>query len=191
MDSSRDPDLVARALRGEEKAYRALLDRYQRSVYSICLRMVKNETEAEDLAQEAFVKVFTSLGRYDPTYPFSSWIFKITANLCIDHLRKRRLQTVSIDEPVAGKDGDFTKDFPAPGANPEGLMLTREKMEALDAAIESLPPHYRIMVLLRHQEGLSYEEIAEALDIPLGTVKARIHRARALLKGMLEERGLL
>ena len=182
-----DIQLVARARFGDERAFRTLVDKYQRAVFSICLRMVRNRDEATDLAQVSFIKVFASLDRYNPAYAFSSWLFKITSNLCIDHLRKRRVPTFAMDEPVDGEKGEIQRQYESPDPNPEETFSRSEKMRKLEAAIARLPEHYRIMLVLRHQEDLSYEEIADTLSIPLGTVKARIHRAREMLKGILDD----
>jgi RNA polymerase sigma-70 factor, ECF subfamily len=180
-----DIQLVARARSGDERAFRALVEKYERPVFSICLRMVRNRDEATDLSQDSFIKVFASLDRYNPAYAFSSWLFKITSNLCIDYLRKRRVETYPMDEPIDGDNGEIRRQYEAPDPNPEEVFVRREKMGRLEAAIDALPEHYRIMLILRHQEDLSYEEIADNLSIPLGTVKARIHRAREMLKGLL------
>jgi len=182
-----DVQLVARARSGEERAYRVLLERYERPVFTICLRMVRNRDEAADLAQESFIKVFASLDRYNSAYAFSSWLFKITSNLCIDHLRKRKIHTLAMDAPVDGEQGEIQRQYVSPDMTPEEELVRNEKMGRLETAIAALPEHYRIMLILRHQEDLSYEEIAESLSIPLGTVKARIHRAREMLKGILGE----
>ncbi|MDH4036388.1 MAG: sigma-70 family RNA polymerase sigma factor [Candidatus Krumholzibacteria bacterium] len=182
-----DIQLVARARTGDERAYRALLDKYERPVFSICLRMVRNRDDATDLAQESFIKVFGSLDRYNQAYAFSSWLFKITSNLCIDYLRKRRIDTLPMDQPIDGEKGEIQRQYAAPDPTPAESFDRREKMERLESAIGSLPEHYRIMLILRHQEDLSYEEIADHLSIPLGTVKARIHRAREMLKGLLND----
>lgn len=179
--------LVARARTGDERAFKALLEKYERAVFTICLRMVRNREEATDLAQESFIKTFSSLDRYNPAYAFSSWLFKITSNLCIDHLRKRRISTFAMDEPVEGEKGEFTRQYVAPDPTPDETFSRNEKMQKLDAGIAALPEHYRIMLVLRHQEDMSYEEIAASLAIPLGTVKARIHRAREMLKTILED----
>lgn len=181
-----DIQFVARARAGDERAFRALLEKYERAVFSICLRMVRNRDEATDLAQESFIKVFGSLDRYNPEFAFSSWLFKITSNLCIDHLRKRRITTFAMDDPVESEKGEFTRQYVAPDPTPDETFSRNEKMQKLEAGIAALPEHYRIMLVLRHQEDLSYEEIAESLAIPLGTVKARIHRAREMLKTILE-----
>ncbi len=180
-----DIQLVARARAGDERAFRALLEKYERAVFSICLRMVRNRDEATDLSQESFIKVFASLDRYNPAYAFSSWLFKITSNQCIDHLRKRRVDTLPMDQPIDGEKGEIQRQYAAPDPTPEEALVRGEKMSRLEAAIDQLPEHYRIMLILRHQEDLSYEEIADHLSIPLGTVKARIHRAREMLKKLL------
>ncbi|NIM18944.1 MAG: sigma-70 family RNA polymerase sigma factor [Candidatus Latescibacteria bacterium] len=182
-----DIELISLAKAGQEKAFRALLGKYQGSVYSICLRMVRDREQAADLAQDVFLKVFTMLDRYDPSYAFSSWLFKITSNLCIDHLRKRRVETYPMEAPLEGNDGEFARQYEAPDPTPETQMIRKEQMASLDKAVDALPPHYRMIILLRHQENLSYDEIAVALNIPLGTVKARIHRAREMLKERLKK----
>jgi len=182
-----DIQLVARARTGDERAFRALLEKYERAVFSICLRMVRNRDEAADLAQDSFIRVFGSLDRYNPAYAFSSWLFKITSNLCIDHLRKRRIVTFAMDEPVESEKGEFARQYESPDPTPDETFSRNEKMQKLEAGIAALPEHYRIMLVLRHQEDMSYEEIAESLSIPLGTVKARIHRAREMLKTILDD----
>ena len=131
------------------------------------------------------MKVFSMLDRYNPSYAFSSRLFKITSNLCIDSIRKRKLDTLPLDQPIQSGAGEFARQYESPEDDPEKKMMSRELVARLQEAIEGLPPHYRIMILLRHQQDLSYEEIAETLDVPLGTVKARIHRAREMLKNRL------
>jgi len=181
-----DIQLIARARSGDERAFRVLLSKYERPVFSICLRMVRDREQAADLTQESFIKVFSMLERYNPTYAFSSWLFKITSNHCIDYLRKRRIDTLPMDVPIDGEKGEIQRQYVAPDLDPEQEMVKKEKMLRLEEAIGELPEHYRVMLVLRHQENLSYEDIAVTLDIPLGTVKARIHRAREMLKGRLE-----
>lgn len=189
--SREDAQLVKRCLRGDGKAFEELLSKYRRPVYSICLRMVRNETDAEDLAQETFVRTFNVLDRYNPSYPFSSWLYRITSNLCIDFIRKRRKGVFSLDEPVSGDDGDMPRQIAADSGDPERDLHTREMMAVLEEAVATLPEHYRMIVILRHQEQLSYEEISDNLGIPLGTVKARIHRARNMIKNYFQEKGML
>jgi RNA polymerase sigma factor (sigma-70 family) len=188
--SDEDRILVERCLKGDEKAFEELLRTYRTSVFSICLRMVRNRTVAEDIAQEVFIKVFAALNRYDSAYPFASWLNRITSNLCIDHLRKEKDRTLSLDQPVGGGDDDLLIQIPSSAAGPDREMESREMMAILEEAMGILPENYRIIVILRHQEQLSYEEISDTLGIPLGTVKARIHRARTMIMGHFRKRGL-
>jgi RNA polymerase sigma factor (sigma-70 family) len=188
--SDEDRILVERCLKGDEKAYEELLRTHRRSVFSICLRMVRNRAAAEDIAQEVFIKVFAALGRYDSTYPFASWLNRITSNLCIDHLRREKDRTLSLDQPIGGGDDDLLIQIPSRAAGPDREMESREMMAILEEAMGILPENYRIIVILRHQEQLSYEEISDTLGIPLGTVKARIHRARNMIVGHFQKRGL-
>lgn len=173
-----DAQLIRKCLKGDEKAYEKLLEKYRGPVFSICLRMVRNRDDAEDLAQDVFIKIFNILDRYNPSFPFSSWLYRITSNLCIDFLRKNKRTVFSLDKPVDGDDGEMFRQLPSDGIGPHRKMELKEEMLILEKAIERLPDHYRMIVLLRHQEHLSYDEISETLGIPLGTVKARIHRAR-------------
>jgi RNA polymerase sigma-70 factor (ECF subfamily) len=177
--------LLERCKQGDQIAYGQLVRKYQNSVYNLCRKMVRNPEEARDLAQEAFVRTFASLERYNPVYAFSSWLFKITSNLCIDHIRKQRIQLLSIDDPVEGEEGKISREFADPGQRPDQASEHNELRAAISAAIAQLPIHYREVLTLRHHEQLSYEEISHSLGIPLGTVKARIHRAREGLKGQL------
>ncbi|UCF05054.1 MAG: sigma-70 family RNA polymerase sigma factor [bacterium] len=186
-----DTHLVKRCLRGEEKAFEELLNRYKASVYSICIRMVRNSTDAEDLAQEVFIRTFSVLDRYDPSYPFSNWLYRITSNLCIDFLRKGKGRMVSLEQPLETSDGEMHRQLPSTDAKPDREVESKEMMAVLEDAISRLPEHYRIIVVLRHQEQLSYEEISDNLGIPLGTVKARIHRARNMIKDVFKGKGLL
>ncbi len=186
MESADDPEVVRRCLAGDERAHRQLVERYQRQVYSVALRMVRQVQDAEDLTQETFVRMFRALDRYDPTRPFPAWLFTITSRLCIDHLRRRRLKAISLFHREPGSHEERMIDPEDPGLRPDELAVRGEEEERSRELIDTLPPHYRIVVMLRHQQDLSYEEIATALGLPLGTVKARIHRARALLKGRLE-----
>lgn len=186
-----DRVLIERCLKGDEKAFEALLRTYRSSVFSICLRMVRNRTVAEDIAQEVFIKVFSALHRYDPSYPFSSWLNRITSNLCIDHLRRERERIVSLDQPAGGDDGDLLIQLPSGAAGPDREAESKEMMAILEEALQLLPEHYRIIVVLRHQEQLSYEEIADTLGIPLGTVKARIHRARNMIVEHFRKKGVV
>ncbi len=184
--SGEEAGLVRRCLAGDEKAYRELIERYQGQVYSVALRMVRRPEDAEDLTQETFVRMFRALSRYDPTRPFGAWLFTIASRLCIDHIRRRKVSPISLTRRERESDEEYEIEVEDPGLRPDEAAAHEEESRRAAALIDSLPPHYRIVVLLRHVQDLSYEEIAEALHLPLGTVKARIHRARALLKARIE-----
>ena len=188
-DRQVDRRLVNRCKRGEEAAFAELLTRYRQPVYGLCLRMVRDREQARDLAQEVFIKVFSLLDRYDEQYAFASWLFRIASNHCIDYLRRNRLRFISLDG-LTGPDGE-EREMPVPDRAPlpDSRLEGREAVDAVEAVVAELPPHYRLMIQLRHGEGLAYEEIAQVLDMPLGTVKARIHRARALIRSLLREKG--
>jgi RNA polymerase sigma-70 factor (ECF subfamily) len=184
--STEETEVLRRCLRGDEKAYRELVERYQRQVYSLALRMVRQAEDAEDLTQETFVRMFKALDRYDPTRPFGAWLFTIASRLCIDHLRRRRMKPISIVRWDPSSEEERVIEAEDPGLKPDEVTEHGEEARNMQRLIDALPPHYRIVVILRHQQDLSYEEISEALHLPLGTVKARIHRARSLLKRRIE-----
>jgi RNA polymerase sigma factor (sigma-70 family) len=181
-----DQILIKKALAGNESAYRVLLNRHKEAIYRLILKIVRNQEEAKDLVQETFMKAFGSLSSYKCQYRFTTWLYKIAANSCIDFLRKRRLVSVSLDQPLETKDGEVTIELPDWTYNPEADWASRQKSLSIDTAIDSLPKKYREVIVLRHKQDKSYEEIAQILDIPVGTVKARIFRARELLKKKLK-----
>ena len=185
MESGSEGEIIRRCLAGDEQAYRELVERYQRQVFSLARRMLGSTEDAEDLTQETFVRMFRALDRYDPSRPFPAWLFTIATRLCIDHLRRRRVRPVSLAQRDQATDEDYTLEIEDQGLRPDEVAVRTEEEGRVRDLIDSLPHHYRIVVMLRHQQDLSYEEIAEALHLPLGTVKARIHRARALLKQRL------
>ncbi|HJU90836.1 MAG TPA: sigma-70 family RNA polymerase sigma factor [Gemmatimonadaceae bacterium] len=185
-----DADVVALAQQGREPAFRELVRRYERPVFSLIYRMVRDRELAEDLAQDTFVKVLNHIDRYRPEFKLSSWLFKIANNVTIDHLRRRQLDTVSLDgSPHAATSADVeatSLDVRDRAENALDELESREIGNAIEAAISQLRPEYRSCILLRHVEGRSYEEIAATLDLPLGTVKTYIHRARHELRHALE-----
>jgi len=186
-----DPEVVAIAQKGSEAAYRELISRYERPVFSLVFRMVRDRETAEDLSQETFIKVLNNLDRYSPEFKFSSWLFKIANNLTIDHLRRRRLETVSIEgapDAVTSESAKATSIMVVSGnESPLEELESRELGTAIEHAIGRLRPEYRACILLRHVEDRSYEEIAEIVKLPLGTVKTYIHRARHELRAALED----
>ncbi|MEN9611183.1 MAG: polymerase sigma-24 factor [Bacteroidota bacterium] len=178
--------LVNAAIEGNEKAYTLLMSRYRHSVYHAMFKMVNNRDDADDLTIEAFGKAFRKLPSYAPNYAFSTWLFKIAINNCIDHIRKKRLQTLSIDDPIdAYSDHDFSHNIQSHAPNPEETMIQEQKSAMIRKLIEKLNVKYRMMIELRYFEELSYEEIATELNIPLGTVKAQLFRAKEILHTQL------
>ena len=184
-----DRTLALEAARGRETAFRELLNRYERPVFSLIYRMVRDRSLAEDLAQDAFIRAFNAIGSYNPGYKFSSWMFKIAHNLTIDHLRKRRLDTISIHGSphavTADEQARTSLVLESSEERPDAYVENLELGSQIEAAIGKLRPEYRAVTLLRHVEGYSYQEIADILEIPLGTVKTYIHRARLELKAAL------
>ena len=184
-----DLELVRGALQGSEDAYRALVQRYERPVLSLIRRMVRHSSLAEDLAQEVFLKAFRALASFDQSRKFSSWLFKIAHNTAIDQLRRREIATVPLEVPDPNEP-DLVAILPDPGAEtPAGRAERRDLARAIQGAVESLKPLYREVVVLRYQEGLAYEEIAEITELPLGTVKTHLFRARKAMVSHLEARG--
>ncbi len=182
-----DKRLIESALSGDEKAFEGLLNKYRNLVFSIMLKMVRNKQEAEDLTQEAFMKAFSSLATFNDEFAFSTWLMKIASNNCIDFLRKRKLKTYSIHEPIKYKDEKIEFEIPDYEPGPERKLLQGEKSRMIEEAINELPERYRYVIILRHKEEKSYEEISEIMDLPLGTVKAQIFRAREILNKKLKK----
>ena len=184
-----DKTLAAQAAEGSQRAFRELLERYERPVFSLVYRMVRDRALAEDLTQEAFIRAFNAIGGYNPGYKFSSWIFKIAHNLTIDHLRRKRIDTISLHgSPNALTEEEQARTRPiveSPDERPDAYVENLELGGEIEAAIGGLRPQYRTVTLLRHVEGYSYNEIAEIMDLPMGTVKTYIHRARLELKEAL------
>ena len=186
--SEEDRALVASALEGDQRAYETLVGKYQIALVRHVGKMVRDSQEVDDLVQEAFVKAFGSLASYSPAYAFSTWLYRITTNHTIDYIRKKKLSTVSIDKPLQTGDGELRMELPDTTYRPDKAIVTDQRNAILRDAIDQLPPKYYRVIVMRHQEEKSYDEIAEALDLPLGTVKAHIFRARALLNKYLRDR---
>ena len=192
LTTASDQQVVAWAKDGHEAAFRELVRRYERPVFSLLYRMVRDRALAEDLAQETFIKVLNGIKSYRHEFKFSSWIFKIANNAGIDHLRRKSLDTLSLDgSPTAGTPEEMGATALQLGDRAESPLQELEARElggAIEHAIARLRPEYRACILLRHVEGYAYEEIAEMLDLPLGTVKTYIHRARNELRVYLSDR---
>lgn len=182
LDSrAEDSRLIAGAIAGNQVAYRALMKKYHDPICNLLYRMIREKDEVEDLAQEAFIKAFQSLASFNEEYAFSTWLFKIATNNCIDYIRKRKLQTFSIDKPIESKDGEFSFEIPDSTYEPDRELIAGQRARLLEEAIKSLPPKYRTVILMRHSEEKDYAEIAKELRLPIGTVKAHIFRAREML----------
>jgi len=180
-----DYSLVESALTGDEKAFAKLLSRYKDAIYFMLLKMVNNKNDAEDLTLEAFGKAFKNLHQYSPNFAFSTWLFKIATNNCIDFLRKRRGVYVSIENNQENGDIDPPIKLRSTEPDPEEKLIRIQKAILMRKIVHRLKPRYRILVELRYFREFSYEEIAHELKLPLGTVKAQLFRAREMLFKMI------
>lgn len=189
LDSrAEDSRLIKAALTGDQHSYRALMKKYHDQVHNLLYRMVHDKDEVGDLTQEAFIKAFHSLQYFNEEFAFSTWLCKIATNNCIDYIRKRKLATFSIDKPLRSKDGDFSFEIPDSTYEPDKTMIALQRSKILEEAVNSLPEKYRIVILMRHSEDKDYQDIADELKLPLGTVKAHIFRAREILYKRLKKK---
>ena len=186
--AQRDYKLVQLAVdNGDQKAYAELLNNYRDSLYFMLLKMTNNPADADDLTIEAFGKAFKNLHQYSPEFAFSTWLFKIAANNCIDFMRKRqRIQYASIPNP--GEDGfdNYPANIPSTAMGPDEKVIAKQKIELMHEVVEKLKPHYKMLIEMRYFKEFSYEEIATDLDLPVGTVKAQLFRAREFLYQILK-----
>jgi len=187
QSSLEDDEFVDRAKEGDSAAYKDLMNKYQKPLYYHVLKMVKNHEQVEDLVQEAFVKAFENLSSYNKNYAFSTWLYRITTNHTIDYLRKKKLKTVSMDEPIKTREGEMSMQISGK-AETDRKIIKEQRSKIIKKAIGDLPEKYRKVIEMRHLEELSYQEISEELDIPLGTVKAHIFRAREMLYKSLKDK---
>lgn len=183
-----DYDLVQRAVHfKDQKAYAELMDRYKESIYYMLFKMVNNSDDADDLTIEAFGKAFNRLDQYTPNFAFSTWLFKIATNNCIDFLRKKKKNVLSLDNRYNNDDGDSLMiELKSEGLNPEQEAIREQKLIIMRNVVTRLKPRYKMLVEMRYFQELSYEEISEELDLPLGTVKAQLFRARDFLFNILK-----
>ena len=178
--------LVQKALKGDEEAFTRLLSRYKDSIYFMLLKMVNNRSDAEDLTLEAFGKAFRNLHQYSPTYAFSTWLFKIASNNCIDFLRRRKGSFLTIENDLISGDNSEAVKLKSKDYNPEEKLIRQQKAILLRRIVRQLKPRYRTLVELRYFREYTYEEIAKELMLPLGTVKAQLFRAREMLFKFIE-----
>lgn len=186
--SEQDRLLVEAALAHDEAAYQALVDKYKNALYHHIRRMMRDRAQVDDLVQETFIKAFSALDSYSTQYAFSTWLYKIATNHTIDYLRKRKLPTYSIDKPIQTKEGEMEYELPDTTYRPDRHIVEDQRRTLIQEAIDALPPKYYRVIVMRHQQEKSYEEIARELDLPLGTVKAHIFRARELLNKYLRDK---
>ncbi len=186
--AQRDLTLIDAAIKGDQSAYAELMGKYRESIYFTMLKMVNNTDDADDLTIEAFGKAFNRLEQYTPNYAFSTWLFKIASNNCIDFIRKKRIKVTSMDSGVTTDDGEVLFfDAESNTLDPEETIMHKQKVVHMRELVNKLKPRYRILVEKRYFEELSYEEISEELNLPLGTVKAQLFRARDFLANMMEK----
>lgn len=185
-----DFELIDEAVqKNDEKAFAKLMQRYKRPVYHMILKMVRNVDDAEDLTIESFAKAFRSLHRFKKDFTFSTWLFRIATNNTIDHIRKKKLNTLSIDNRFTDDNGDgISIEVEDENLNPQEETIKEQKAELIQIFVDKLPPKYQKLVRLRYFQELSYEEIAAELEAPLGTVKAQLHRARELMFEMVKNK---
>lgn len=179
---------MALALKGQEAAFQRLMAKYRDAIWHHIRRIVRDEEEVDDLVQETFIKAFQSLSSYSTQYAFSTWLYKIAKNHTIDHLRRRKIKTISIDQPVQTKDGEMEMEIPDSEYRPDRHIIEDQRNILIQGAIASLPEKYHRVIVMRHQQDMSYEDIATELNLPLGTVKAHIFRAREMLYKSLKDK---
>ena len=182
-----DLKVIARALNSDSRAYTELLNRYRDSVYYVMLRMVSNPADAEDLTIEAFGKAFHNLAKYVPSHAFSTWLFRIATNNCIDFMR-RKSQSPRPFNHEEGEEDEVEATVASDMIAPDELMISRETAASINRIVKTLKPRYRRLIELRYFEDYSYEEIATELSLPIGTVKARLFRAKVLILNMVRSK---
>jgi len=178
--------LVQNAIKGDQKSYAELLGRYRDAIYFMLLKMVNNKIDAEDLTIEAFGKAFRNLSQYSPCFAFSTWLFKIASNNCIDFLRKKKNDVISLDNPTDNSDQDQSIPIAANVLDPEEELIKDQKENVMRNIVTKLKPRYRKLIELRYFNEFSYEEISKELELPIGTVKAQLFRARELLYNIIK-----
>ena len=186
--AQKDYKLVIRATqKKDQQAFAELMDKYKDSIYYMLLKMVNNNDDAEDLTLEAFGKAFNRLQQYTPNFAFSTWLFKIATNNCIDFLRKKKKNVMSVDNRIPNNDGDdFMFEIKSEGMTPEQLAMNDQKIQLMRQYVKKLKPRYEILVEMRYFKEMSYDEISDELNLPLGTVKAQLFRAREFLFNIMK-----
>ncbi|MDX1666051.1 MAG: sigma-70 family RNA polymerase sigma factor [Saprospiraceae bacterium] len=190
LQSAEDTVLIKLALEGDQRAYASLLERYRGAIFRLAYQMTGDRTEAEDLTLEAFGKAFHKLSEYSSSFAFSTWLYRIATNNCIDHRRRKKLEVLSIDSELeSGEEGSFADKLPWAGLNPEELLIRDQRLSLMRRAIGQLEEKYRLVIKLRYFEELRYEEISRELDLPVGTVKTQLYRAKKKTLEILQKPG--
>ncbi|SFS38248.1 RNA polymerase sigma factor [Mucilaginibacter polytrichastri] len=187
-NAKNDFQLVLKAREGDQKAYASLMQRYKDSIYFMALKMVNNKEDAMDLTVETFAKAFDKLDKYQPDFAFSTWLFRVATNNCIDFIRKKKLNTMSLHGMVDDDGDERPMQIKTDDLNPEEFSIKKQQTQELKALVDSLPQRYRNLITLRYFDELSYEEISVQLSLPLGTVKAQLFRAKYLLGNIINRR---
>ena len=185
---AQDISYINQALAGEQSAYKNLMKKYSPYVKNLIFRMINQPDEVDDIVQDTFIKAFNALAKFDSQYAFSTWLLKIATNNCIDFIRKKKLQTFSIDKEISDEDSDFKFEIPDNNFLPDKQIISLQREKILNEAIDSLPEKYKKVIIMRHKEEKDYDEIAKELKLPLGTVKAHIFRAREILNKFLKDK---
>lgn len=188
-DSSLEDDqFIIDAKKGDQSAYKKIMEKYEKPLFFHVYKMIKDQNQVEDIVQEAFMKAFKNLESYDTSYAFSTWLYRITTNHTIDYLRKKKLKTTSIHNPVKTRDGEMEIEISGESKT-DRQIIRKERKQIINNAIKNLPDKYRVVIEMRHLQELSYQEISDELDLPLGTVKAHIFRAREMLyKALIDKK---
>jgi len=186
--SLEDDKLVKQAKKGSNDAFNKLVSKYREQLHFHIGKMIRDREQVEDLVQEVFMKAFDNLESYNTQYAFSTWIYRIATNHTIDYLRKKKLKTLSINDPVTTKDGEMNVQLPDENFETDRAIIRKQRKKMIESAISNLPEKYRDVIRMRHMEEMSYQEISDELDLPLGTVKAHIFRAREMLYKTLKDK---
>jgi len=181
-------EIIQKILNGEEDAFLHIVNKYKSALYGVVFKMINNKDEADDIVQETFIKAFSSIRTFDEKYSFATWLFKIGTNNCIDHLRKRKIKSISINSAFSNEEGDNDLNLPDLTYEADRHVIEEQRKKLIEDAFNSLPEKYATVVRMRHQEDKTYEQISSELNMPIGTVKAHIFRGREMLYKYLKDK---
>ena len=187
LNNLEDIEIVNSIIAGHKNDFQKIVKKYKRIVSSVVRRTIRNPIEAEDLVQESFIKAYNAIESYNQIYNFSSWLMRIATNHCIDYLRKKKMETISLSGRTVSDDEEYELDFPDDNILPDDELINTETLNVINKSINELPENYKNIIILRYIDELDYSEISKILNIPLGTVKATIFRSRKLLQAILRK----